>query len=86
MAAKRRKPERVLFHDHFRVQEVRTPAEEKPEQLYLRITKHGKEVVYWDSDEWQQDPFVLLSILSAIKMVTEGMDVRSHLEEMSHGM
>jgi hypothetical protein len=44
---------------------------------YVSISDSKGEVVYWDSQEWKDDPSVKLSINHAIKLARKGENLRS---------
>lgn len=79
MPKNRRAPEDVILH--VGNQEVRIPSDPRESLPYVRISKNGKDVVYWDAQEWGDDPSVLRSIFNAIAMVAEGVDVQWKLKQ-----
>ena len=44
------------------------------ENDHISITHKGKELVYWDEQEWKDDPEVVVSIANAIKMAFEDVN------------
>jgi hypothetical protein len=43
---------------------------------FIRIFDKKGEVVYWDKEEWKEEPNIIISITNAIKMAYEGKDIR----------
>ena len=39
---------------------------------YIQILKGNKEIVYWDREEWIEDPEVVFSIAYAIELACKG--------------
>lgn len=62
----------------FMGQDVRVPA--YPQECnYVRVVREGREVAYWNSDEWSESPEqaedVMGAIMGAIKSVMSGVDM-----------
>ena len=48
---------------------------------YISISDKQGEIVYWDINEWIQEPQVVFSIVNAVKMALSGIDLRRKLKK-----
>jgi len=44
----------------------------KIEQDHISISHHGEEIVYWHSDEWNEDADIVISITNAVMLASSG--------------
>jgi hypothetical protein len=42
------------------------------EQDHISINHHGEEIVYWHSDEWNEDADIVISITNAVMLASSG--------------
>jgi hypothetical protein len=42
------------------------------EQDHISISHHGEEIVYWHSDEWNEDADIVISIANAVMLASSG--------------
>jgi len=42
------------------------------EQDHISISHHGEEIVYWHSDEWNEDADIVISITNAVMLASSG--------------
>jgi len=48
---------------------------------YICIKDEKGEIVYWDIKEWIDDPQIVFPICNAIKIVSEGKNLRKYLNK-----
>lgn len=47
---------------------------------YIRIYDTKGEIVYWDEQEWKEEPEVVYSIANAVRLAERGRDLRKILK------